>query len=417
MKARPAFVPTIFMVAICAVLAACTVETVEDRGGMTGARADLPRRPAQAPAGQSRVDPSVISQTQATRVDDVRSLDIRLGVRPLGAVGSDDLTLPVVRRDGRRMAVQYGFTPDWESVLALPGASATITTRIEILAIGDDTAEPRPLASVDEPVLLGRSSNDRGFLVESPRPNGARWIGLADWETGRIDWLVDDDARVAAFGSLGPEGMLAWSSRPIDAERFDLMVRPGIAAAPWRLASGFRSWLMPTWSGVGFGLFAVVLDGDRLELTHFDASSENQVFRTIRRLEVATGGATIDTAYQSMSSVISNGATATNDQIYFVHPARLRAAVWRPDEGLVLFEPGSYAAAGDPSNPDFALVSTRNGLVRQSIVRSRDRYELMRAQLVLRSSDPATSRAIAIEPAAGQQRQGVVELYFLPLDD
>lgn len=407
---------TLTTVCLCACLAACGPERADDRTSLSGPRAETAPRGA-AGSSAERVSANVIAQTQAMTVEDVRSLDIRLGVRALGRIASDELSLPLVRRDGRRIAVQYGFSPEWDAVLALPGASPAVTTRIEILAIDDHAAQPRLLTTIDEPVLIGRSSNERGFLVESLRPNGARWIGLADWDTGRIDWLVQDDARVAAFGSLGPDEMLAWSSRPIDAERFDLMVRPGIAAPAWRLASGFRSWLMPTWSGNGFGLFAMVLEGERLELVHFDARAENEVFRTIRRVEVASSGATIDTAFQSMVPVISDGSLGLHDQIFFVHPSRLRAAVWRPAEGLVLFEAGSYAAAPDPSNADFALVSTRQGLVRQSIVRARDRYELMRVQLVLRSSNPDTARAIAVDPAAGNQRMGLIDLHFLPLDN
>src|SRR5690606_7506270 len=55
-------------------------------------------------------------------------------------------------------------------------------------------------------------TNERGFLVESPRPDGSRWIGFADWKTGSLDWLIRDD-QVNAHAVLAPNNALAFTRR------------------------------------------------------------------------------------------------------------------------------------------------------------------------------------------------------------
>src|SRR6185503_18951506 len=101
---------------------------------------------------------------------------------------------------------------------------------------------------IDEPLILGRSADMQGFLVESPRQDGSRWIGKATWDSGEITWLVQDDY-VNAFASLGPGGQLAWSRRAKVGDHFDLVVRD--ESGEWTLPADGTDWAMPSWSATG----------------------------------------------------------------------------------------------------------------------------------------------------------------------
>lgn len=290
---------------------------------------------------------------------------VAVEVQPRGTMPYDNMTLPVVSPDGRYLATQIGLPPTWETILAEPGAAVPDTSRIEIYELGFDSADPpQPVAIVDEPAVLGRSVSDRGFLVESPRPNGARWIGLANWETGSVEWLVRDDGRVSAFATLGPMGQLAWSSRAVNGEQWDLMAMAQPGGEAWRLPGSNGQWLFPTWSGVGDTLFVLLLREDALDAVFMDGSSLAQVRRTLRSVPLATDGATIDTAYQTVSAVpvmndVPHGGRA---QFAFYHPSRFGAAVWEPPAPPTLLERLSLAAVVDPRNPDFALLVNDNQL-------------------------------------------------------
>lgn len=252
------------------------------RAGVTraGDRADVPR-PATSPAP----------------APDRTSTSIRVEVRPLGSVPFDGLTLPLVacapRQDSAEpdlwIATQHGATPPWPVLLAdgTPG-SRRVPANLRISAFrvvrGEGAmravAWERPLA---RGLILGRSADERGFLVEWPRADGSRWIGRVEWETGQLDWLVDD-AGEAAFASLGPGGELAYSRRAAPGAPWELVVRArdGAADSERTLASPAGDPLVfPTFSadparvyvlnmpGAGMGpgrMLAVDLPGDGRDL-------------------------------------------------------------------------------------------------------------------------------------------------------
>lgn len=147
----------------------------------------------------------------------------------LGAVPYDGITLPLVSPDARLVATQTGGLPDWDVLLAAPGAAAEAANRntVEVYAL---PATGRPLARLPAGYLLGRSAIEQGFLVEVPGQTGdSRRIGLAPWAArGPADIVFltpDAPGASAAFGVLGPRGELAYCLRERADGPFVLRIR------------------------------------------------------------------------------------------------------------------------------------------------------------------------------------------------
>lgn len=197
-------------------------------GGAGGESVQMPDGPVAKPAESA----------------DVTDARVTVALRPVGQVPYDGMTLPLISPGGGYLASQSGTSPTWDAVLAQPGGFVGASTRIGAFQIPGDheLANPSGRAAVraiswPKPLpaglLLGRSCDDRGFLVESPRPDGARWIGKVSWVSGDLTWLVQDNA-VNAFATFGPRGELIFSRRAVasGAEgRFELVIRPNAASA------------------------------------------------------------------------------------------------------------------------------------------------------------------------------------------
>jgi hypothetical protein len=335
-------------------------------------------------------------------------------VQPRGQIPYDNETLPIVSPDGRYIATQAGFAPALDAVLARPDAPIPHTSRVEIYRLPGAGAEPPELqAVVSDPVVLGRGCDQNGVLVEAPRPGGARWIGLASWETGEITWLVRNDSTVAAFATLGPRGQLAWSTRPIEGGRFDLAVRRG--GEEWLMNAGGGAWLMPTYSGDGDGLFALLLRGDRLDAVHMDASSEQRMRQSMRPTVLATSGATDNTAYQTLTAHQATVGLSSGGALTFFHPSRLRAAVWKPPASPVLLPEESFAAVVDRDDPSYVLASTPDGLLRVRLSDTYDRIELFPGVLVPRPT-AASDRPYLLLQTMAPNEIGVFVMAMLPPD-
>jgi hypothetical protein len=373
--------------------AAAEARQAAERGDDPAAAGDAAgERPTAAPEGHAR------------------SAHVLAQVQPRGTIPYDNMTLPIVSPDGRFIATQTGLPASWETILGEPGAIVPWTTRIEIFELpahGNDPAEL--VATVEEPALLGRACDDRGFLVEAPQENGARWIGLASWETGAVRWLVADPNLVCAFASLGANGRLAYSERPVGGDHFDLVVRRG--DEEWRLPAQGADWLMPTWgdgatdtsSDAENGLFALVLRGPMLDAVHMDALNSESMRRTIQRLPLANDGATIDVAYQTLvaGTVVVGETGPRADRLLFFHPARMRAAAWQPPGLPTLLDAGSIAAVTDHGDPDRVLVVTPSDLVRRGVTESGMRSKLIAGTHVPRQTTSRERPFILLRPADG----------------
>lgn len=381
---------------VCAVASGCVTVREEP------AWATTPRSPNAAATAATTPLPAATQPNNPAPVP--RSTTVRTVLLPLGTIPYDEFSLPIVSPDGRFMATQTGAPPTWAMVLAQPDATAPEVTRVEIwqtdlradLPAGQQR-QPTLAAIVDQPVLLGRSCDENGFLIESPQPDGSRWIGEVTWSTGEITWLIQDEF-VNAFASLGPGGRLAWSRRAVDGDNFELVIRAD--RIEWSLGQPGEDWLMPVWGGPRDGLFVLQLSdpqpelGARLHALHMRTTSKQAIHQSLQRLFLAEG-ATIDTVMQCLAGQVNMlGLPAPAlDQFVFLHPTQLRMAIWRPQAATSAPGQGGQATplllirrsiAAVVDQPSVALVSTDRALFRQQLTDSMDATELLKGTVIAR---------------------------------
>jgi len=240
---------------LCALFAACGAAPAQRVA--SGAQ-----RPAQPPtAARERVSDVA---APGIRGGDGAGRPVRLGFLALGSVETDGFSLPLLSPDGRFLAVQSGEPPDLATALARPGQRPPRASRITLYRL-DERGILR-LGETEPGLVLGRAADNAGFLIESPRPDGARWIGRIRWGAPREsndyapEWLVQD-GRVNAFATLGPGGALAYSARDVRTANFDLVVRA--RGRTLRLdGAGLRSYIYPALDPDGARVLAfAVRDG------------------------------------------------------------------------------------------------------------------------------------------------------------
>lgn len=237
-------------------LSGCVTETTKSRPkGLTRAAEPATTRSDDGATTSTRTpmpDGPVAKRAESAQITDAR---VTVALRPVGQVPYDGMTLPLISPGGRYLATQSGASPTWEAVLAQPGSFVAASTRIGAFEIPGDSELSGALKSDDDDprkankggavrpiswpkalpsgVLLGRSCDDRGFLIESPRPDGARWIGKVSWVSGAVDWLVQDSA-VNAFATFGPRGELIFCRRTVASGpdgAFELVIRPNAGSS------------------------------------------------------------------------------------------------------------------------------------------------------------------------------------------
>lgn len=347
---------------------------------------------------------------------------VRTAIVPLGAVTYDGASLPLVSPDGRFIATQTGIAPTWPTITADAQAEFPLLTRIEVYeldrreSVGESSRRaPQLLYSLTEPALLGRSCDGSGFLIESPRENGSRWIGHVSWTTGDTLWLIDDD-RVNAFASVGPGGQLAWSRRAVEAEHFDLVIRHGDTL--WEQPAAEGDWLMPAWSGRSDGLFCLRLENGVLELA-FAIAGSSDAFRQSLHTYTLGPDSSVSTAYQTLAGHITvpDAPMPPRDQLLYDHPLLSRVALWRPMAGAgrtaMYLNPGSFMAM--LIDDDTALVATENELLRQRLSNARDKAKLLDGAHAIRSTPASDWEFVLLSPEEGQI--GVLGLRLLPANE
>lgn len=203
--------PILFLLAVAVALDACVTEVV---------------RPGDAPQRTDPNKPSPFTDAVAAPALDARTLNahLKVALTPLGSVEYDAQTLPRISPDGRFIAVQQGLAPTWPTILAQPDATVPVGTRIAVYDIS--ATAPRRIDPVDDlppGLILARAPDNQGFLVESPRPDGSRWIGRISWVGARLTWLVQDD-RVNTHATTSAGGVLAYATRPINQDAFSLVL-------------------------------------------------------------------------------------------------------------------------------------------------------------------------------------------------
>jgi len=397
-------VPTVMSLSIALAIhggfGGCASKEKPDTVSRSGVRTtDRSRSTTEAPAPVTINQPMLQQQTVFARA----------GVLSLGSVPYDSLALPLVSPDGMHIATQAGAAPTWPTAQAEQEAEVPAATRLQVYRldrregiVDQERRSPELIATLAEPCLLGRSCDNEGFLVESPREDGSRWIGKASWLDGAITWLVND-GHVNAFASLGEQGRLAWSRRAVDGSNFDLAVRS--LGAEWTIESLGDDWLFPTFAAGGDGLFVFNLNVGNLELRYGLSSSAVSFRQAMQRFNVASES-TPFTAYQA-----SNGTTTSLDplltqreQIVFFHPAIGRMAVWRPlspsGQRAVYLNSRSIAALVD--HDELAFVSTEKELLRQNMFKARERIGMVAGTHIVRPTTLAAWPYVLMQPRAGQ---------------
>jgi len=290
-------------------------------------------------AGSASKPESKAESKAATMPGKIVGSALSVDLRPLGLVPTDGYTLPLLSPDGRLMAVQTGTVPDLATLLARPQQSTPIASRIAMYRV-----EPRGLVRLGETatgLVLGRSADARGFLVESPRPDGSRWIGRHPWGGDEPEWLVQN-GDVNAFGVLGPNGSLAYATRGRVDRGFTLVVRGEDRSA--RLPSeGVRDYLFPTFSADGSRVFALSLRDGILEFVAVDPTSDESMRQSATRALVSDRA----NDEMAMQMVAPQGARdgADGDDWVLFHPSLGSLVRWNPVDGVRVFA-GRPVAAG-----------------------------------------------------------------------
>lgn len=324
----------------------------------------------------------------------MRVSDIALDLRALGEVPGDGFTLPVLSPDGRFLAVQTGAVPELATLLARPGARRPLASRIAYYRIAPESLTR--LGETEPGLVLGRAADEQGFLVESPRPDGARWIGRVRWMDGELEWLVQD-GNVNAFGTMGPGGTLAYSSRAVGDAHFDLVVERGGGRA--RLSGdGTRSLLLPIYSADGSRiLFASLRDGV-LELGVADPSSAEAMRQSLVRTALSDR-ANDETAFQMLAPQGVRDGADGGDWLFF-HPLMRAVVRWNETDGPRPLATGALAV----SRIDAARTAVLVG----------DRVRMLGGPVARSTAEPRTSEAN--EPGALIHEGVAVPRAFAPID-
>jgi hypothetical protein len=344
-------------------LASCVTEKPAPAAG----RAVPPRPAGSAPASAALPPGPVATPAAGAAQSTVR---LRLAIRPLGSVPYDGQVLPLVSPDGRFLATQTGLAPSWELILAVPGVTETPGVRPLVYDLSQQpAAEVAPANPLPPGLMLGRSADTRGYLVENPRPDGSRWIGRVDWLTGEVAWAAND-AAVNAHATLTPDGSVVWSRRSTgagDEARSELVVRSAEGVAT--LADPDWSFMFPT-IGDDPGLvfcFAVGRSSMELIAVRLRTGDGPPRFGAVVSRRVFSRQPDAALAYQSIASAQTPPPTPATPPVglAFFNPTAGRMAEWDAKSGVVSLLPERSVAAVRAAGlaPGGFFVTTEGGLV------------------------------------------------------
>lgn len=324
----------------------------------------------------------------ATPASDAQSINtaVRVAVRPLGTVPFDSQTLPLVSPDGRFLATQTGEAPTWPTILAQQGATLALRTEI---AIYDLTQTPprriAPAEALPPGLLLGRAADGAGFLVESPRPDGSRWIGKVSWLRGGVQWLTRSEA-VASGAMLVPgnahEGAIIFAQR-VPAESRSALMQSGFGDVRFP-TDGQRSLLYPLLSCDGARLACLATAPDGLELLIFSMPRNRSGDVELRSRRVLHPAPDPLLAYQAATpmqafplSCAEPGQEYPDGFVFFSPAAGRMMFLDLIGDQMYALAPDSISACWmrDGVGPGL-LLTTPEGLVAQRLTRTRDGYEV-----------------------------------------
>ncbi len=311
--------------------------------------------------GPPRVLTGAASGTVVTRNPDgsvTRDASLQVTLEPLPALDTDGFHTPMLSPDGTWVAWQSRSNADWPMLLAQRGASTAASAAVALR-----NPDGGQVVTRGEDLLLGRMTHADGVLVESPRPDGSRRVGLLPWNAEEPRWLTGE-GEVRAFACIGPRGEWAYARRGLEADAFDLVVERPEGRLEFPRREG-ESWMMPVVASDG--IYACSLRDGILELAFLPIRAGEHLTRTqaepaLLRHRISIR-ATARTAYQAFAAVPPDAA-AMPEGLLFFHPEMRRMAAWSPRSGRVLLlAEGSVAAR--PTAPGTVLVTLPGSLVVQ----------------------------------------------------
>ncbi len=249
--------------------------------------------------------------------------------------------MPVVSDDGRWCAVQRDSVPDWGTRTGTshePKARAGTVDLYELLPRGVSAPQSHgPNCLLGRCAVIGEST---AFVVEEPRPDGARRLGLVR-PTEEIEWLLDDGAsNSCAWVTAAPGAVHAvWCRRAPGARwpgieqamfsrRDDGWMLEPLAAGPGIPATEGVEWSGPVISdGV---LSAIQLRDGVLRAASFDASAARAEAIPTQSAILSMRG-TRDMAWQSVAAL--GPACLQGSTVGLMHPKFGRLAFWDPRVG------------------------------------------------------------------------------------
>lgn len=330
----------------------CVVETTTRDPGRS-AKLVLPRQETfeVLETNDLTVDAAVTTQ---------RSLGSSFTFERLCSVGYDGFTLPVFSSDHRDIifATQDGRRPSLAALMGEPGSVAgNQSVVIRRISLND---EIELIAHHPPPLFLGRNGNSKGMLVEKPKPDGSRAIGLASWSDDSLMWLVDDGS-INAYGWISESGSLVYSSRAKDETMFKLKVLESDGTT-WEIPETLPySWILPTWSDEE-GLFAIRM-GDGYGDLAWGVSENAGTFRKSLNTHRISDRFSASLAWQTLAST-TGGNGVTEGMIAWYSFEDRRLSLWDGRSNSMQEFPEGALASTRLSNEDEWLITTQDSLDR-----------------------------------------------------
>ncbi len=357
-----------------------------------------PKTNTMRPEAQKRLYEIAQQEMQRGGTEAIR---FQANLQSLCDIPYDSFMLPIVSPDSRYVATVTGLSPGAPTRLAESGAPSPLGTSIEVWRLDQATNACSVAYRIPPPMLLGRSADKSGFIVESPLPDGSRDIGKVDWESGQLEWLVKD-GNVNAFATFGRNGELAWCSRPVDASGFTLVIRePG--GRELDLSSQGGNWYFPSWSNQADRLYAFwIAPSGMIKLATMNTESPDSMLSSLRDINIMPGGS-VELASQAVAAhPVIHGVPGNEHEDYiFYHPGERRVVVWNPDESetslpFVLLD---QAVAASPDIGGRYIVSTPTELRYVDPSRLHRSIRLHDQVAIPRATNDANWRFILMTPA------------------
>lgn len=319
-----------------------------------------------------------------------RQVEVR--IEPIARLPSAAEGVPVFSPDGRTVAIESSSDAGWAVRVGDPLPPGGLVARIESRSL-----EPRrlgqPLRTLEGPWLLGRGATDDGFLLERPREDGGRDIVLAGWRSGLR--TIVEDGRCNAFAAASTDGAIAWSRRSPEGGPWQLVVQRGDLRRELDVPAG-TSWLLPTFSGDGTGLFALCIAGTSLRAAWLpfgaDGLPDARSTQSPRHVAILSLRGTLSSAVRAM---MPSGGTAASP------PGRGDLAVWMPDANtMAAWLPGGSPEPLGRSTAAGVLIDDDNALVTDGARLLRHRLGAPGIPDAVVSGDPWVVRPTTRSPAA-----------------